>query len=712
MLAPDSGKTITISGAVDSVGDVQCFGGAGSIVFTAGATRHVYADWFGTNSYASVSRSPLQLAVNAVGGTGIPIKLLANTYNIGASSNSATGLLISQPCTFIDGESGSVTNPPTLSTFPRASLINYLGTGTAIDMGVSPGSGNTLLTTLRLSHFSLYAPNATVGIRAWLVTVSQFLRLAISGPWNPSGAAISTSSPTCLKIQGAINVQVKDCFIYGYGGITPAYASRTVTDGVMSNGSTTLQSSTASFQAHDAGVPITVLGAGPGGAELATTIASVTDSSHVVLSASASTSVAGVTCNIGNRFYTVYDGVIASGTNTLACTTSHLFADALGATDVGSPITVVGAGASGGNLVTTITSVTNSGHVVLAANASTSVTANFSNRVAVPVVVGSDQRAHGAIGIWIGSASGVPSTTVDVFSTYISTCALGTWVETSYANFYGCVFEQCLRGAQTQYSSHGLFDQCWFEGNGNAGAIDANSIYGTAPFEAMGYAYANTQFCARGCQVTYYDRTYYMWGTEPGGQFIIDGCRFEPATAIQPFAYYTSGKSEAATHNAMAYVRAHVVTTPPFYTSPAFSTSGEDPSWKFVRFTDLRLRTYTFVNNSVGAGLSNAYMNRADGGGTNYGMPEAGYILGFNVVYYGTIPGGEHYSVNVGPNGVAELQSGNITNNNVTPIDVGYLSQAFNYSDNLTARLTTSAGFTGSGNMVVEIIVAFGNLAY
>lgn len=67
---------------------------------------------------------------------------------------------------------------------------------------------------------------------------------------------------------------------------------------------------------------------------------------------------------------TVLDGSINSGTNTLACTTSTPFKSS----DVGKAIMVKGAGASGvTSLITTISGFTNSGHVTLTANASTTI---------------------------------------------------------------------------------------------------------------------------------------------------------------------------------------------------------------------------------------------------------------------------------------------------------------------------------------------------
>ena len=66
----------------------------------------------------------------------------------------------------------------------------------------------------------------------------------------------------------------------------------------------------------------------------------------------------------------VSDGAMTSGSPDLACTTSTPFS----AADAGRAIIVRGAGASSGDLVTTILTYTDSGHVVLNANAGTTVT--------------------------------------------------------------------------------------------------------------------------------------------------------------------------------------------------------------------------------------------------------------------------------------------------------------------------------------------------
>jgi hypothetical protein len=67
-----------------------------------------------------------------------------------------------------------------------------------------------------------------------------------------------------------------------------------VSDAVTTNSSTTLTSATAGFAGGDAGRNIIVRGAGAAGADLVTTIASVTNSTTIVLGAAASASLTNV----------------------------------------------------------------------------------------------------------------------------------------------------------------------------------------------------------------------------------------------------------------------------------------------------------------------------------------------------------------------------------------------------------------------------------
>jgi hypothetical protein len=82
---------------------------------------------------------------------------------------------------------------------------------------------------------------------------------------------------------------------------TIAVDGRTVTDGVMSSSvaPTHLASATANFQAGDVGAAIVIIGAGAAGANLTTTIASVTSTTAAVLAGSCLTTVTAAQTSIG-----------------------------------------------------------------------------------------------------------------------------------------------------------------------------------------------------------------------------------------------------------------------------------------------------------------------------------------------------------------------------------------------------------------------------
>lgn len=80
--------------------------------------------------------------------------------------------------------------------------------------------------------------------------------------------------------------------------VTGAYGGRTVADAATTSGDNTLTSATAAFTSEDVGRQVTVTGAGAGGNDLITTIATVTDASTVELTDPAGTTVAGADLSI------------------------------------------------------------------------------------------------------------------------------------------------------------------------------------------------------------------------------------------------------------------------------------------------------------------------------------------------------------------------------------------------------------------------------
>lgn len=95
----------------------------------------------------------------------------------------------------------------------------------------------------------------------------------------------------------------------------------------------------------------------------------VTAGLNKILDAAFKTGLASPAWYIGICSPSVTDGVMTASSPNLACTTSTPFT----AGDVGSPIIVKGAGAGQSDLVTTILTFTDSGHVVLNANAALTV---------------------------------------------------------------------------------------------------------------------------------------------------------------------------------------------------------------------------------------------------------------------------------------------------------------------------------------------------
>lgn len=113
-----------------------------------------------------------------------------------------------------------------------------------------------------------------------------------------------------------------NCNLLNNGAVT---AQRTVSDGAMTSGSTTLTSATAAFTSADVGRSVTVAGATAGGYLLCTTIASVTNSTTAALALAAGTTVSAATVAIYNRDsqVTVIGGTWARGSNAGSQSATH-----------------------------------------------------------------------------------------------------------------------------------------------------------------------------------------------------------------------------------------------------------------------------------------------------------------------------------------------------------------------------------------------------
>lgn len=226
VLAPDSGMTVTIAGHVESVGDIACFGGNGTIAFSPGATPHVKPDWWGTA--VGLSTCPIQSAVNAAHPVQIPVHLNPVTYplctgavgltitasqsslvgpavpSLGATANITTvtnttpvvvnvatslGLSVGQlvQCVGVSGVSAGLNGIPfVISALTSTSItlagstavgagtggivdpiggavLNYTGSGTAVSVGTNPGTGQIVLDGLHLENFRIQCVDGFAG---------------------------------------------------------------------------------------------------------------------------------------------------------------------------------------------------------------------------------------------------------------------------------------------------------------------------------------------------------------------------------------------------------------------------------------------------------------------------------------------------------------------------------------------------------------------
>ena len=166
----------------------------------------------------------------------------------------------------------------------------------------------------------------------------------------------------------------------------PTGATRTVTDGEVEAGFTSLTSATANFTYADTGASVTVAGAGPSGATLTTNIQEYNGPTLVTLATPASTTVSGVSTTITDLpSRTVTDGAIASGSTTFTSATANFVS-----TDVGANIYVLGAFLPlqpALALVATITAVLNSTTVTLSVPAGSTVVGALTYIVSLGYVV-------------------------------------------------------------------------------------------------------------------------------------------------------------------------------------------------------------------------------------------------------------------------------------------------------------------------------------
>lgn len=170
---------------------------------------------------------------------------------------------------------------------------------------------------------------------------------------------------------------------------------KTVTDAAMTSGAATLTSATAGFTSADVGKAITVSNATSTSFRLATKITAVNSGTSVTLAHPARASQTAQTIVV-DGVRTVADAVTTNDSTTLTSATA-----AFTSADVGKKITVTGAGRMA--LVTTISSVTNTTTVVLAASATRTCSA-------VQAVYGTDDTVViNKAFVWAGTQTNTPA---------------------------------------------------------------------------------------------------------------------------------------------------------------------------------------------------------------------------------------------------------------------------------------------------------------
>lgn len=382
--------------------------------------------WAGiyTPSVTQVPKTPAHIIIDTITGAwqwwvgdGLPASGASNLRNVKSGTftpPASDGTAVWETAVYIDPDNG----------------IGYLYLP-----GIDSATG-TRYVTLTNAEIATFLTNPAVGLTA--ITFAQ----AISGAnvlfleHYANTAGNTARYPQVLSVWGeTLRLSRDRSREMRQKSITPAAPvvaryddTRVVTDGAIAASGTTLTSATAAFASTDAGRTVSIAGAGVAGAALTALITVYTNATTVTLGTAASTTVTGATVNIGSSvaartktatttpasvfvdpggivpatikaaagptgkiFFTlpsvylefkgsglrtVTDGAITAASTTLTSATA-----AFVAADVGRLIVVVGAGASGTDLITRIASRTNATTVVLADAASTTVASAATVRI-------------------------------------------------------------------------------------------------------------------------------------------------------------------------------------------------------------------------------------------------------------------------------------------------------------------------------------------
>ena len=154
----------------------------------------------------------------------------------------------------------------------------------AYNQGLLIGPTAAIATFGRLQQFTASNYATAMLAAGFTPTSPEYIAAGIYFSANPAPAYVWIGAMNATAIQ------------------TLTIAGRTVTDGAMSSitNPTYLTSATAAFVSGDVGTAVRVVGAGVAGADLVTTIASISSGTVAVLTAGASTTVTGAMASLGS----------------------------------------------------------------------------------------------------------------------------------------------------------------------------------------------------------------------------------------------------------------------------------------------------------------------------------------------------------------------------------------------------------------------------
>jgi len=358
-LTIDNSDTRSVTNGVTTSGSTTIYSGPahavttgvttnGSTTIYSGAARTV-ANGHTTNGSTTITSATAAFTSADVGATVLGNGIPAND-TIASVTNSTTVVLTTAATA--TGTTVSLTFVRVSSTFTSADV------GATV-VGTNIPSNDTIASVTNSNTAVLTTAATATGIAQALTFVdlgsnADFTSADVGGyvtgtniPGYDTIASVSNAYTAVLTTAATASGTAQSLTIDANQGSS---TTREVTDASITSGSTTLSSASANFQASDAQLPVTGCGI-PTGAY----IASVTDSSDVVLSQAATLT----------RPFAVSDGVTTSGSTTVTSATAG-FSTACDAHKF-----ITGAGIPAGAF---ISSVTNATTIVLSAKATATAT--------------------------------------------------------------------------------------------------------------------------------------------------------------------------------------------------------------------------------------------------------------------------------------------------------------------------------------------------